>query len=157
MTDATNQPDAGKSERTQSGRTEIQDARLIRRAVREGWLRGRWETTTPKSEIIERVRQRGDITMNERATLENFRLLESADERTKGIAVGNAIAMERQNQIDDLAEMKSDAFGVPVLSGAAAPAEQPVVTNNTQINIYLPDNGRGPVIPAHHEHNGHAA
>jgi len=39
----------GKSERTESGRTVVQDARMTARAIEQGWIpAARWDTHKPK-------------------------------------------------------------------------------------------------------------
>ena len=136
------------SERTESGRSEIQDARMVARAIENGWINPpRWETQKPKQQLIEEIKQRGDVTLAQRATLAVHELLEHEDHRPKGIGVRCVVAMERQNQIDDLSRKGLPGASIP----ETGTTEQ--VTNNVQINFYLPTNGResAPIESA----NGH--
>lgn len=75
------------------------------RALREGWVtpeRGqRFETRTPKQELVARIERHGDASIMDRLVLSVFCGLESTDDRTVGIACRNAIAMERANQRDE--------------------------------------------------------
>ncbi len=123
-----NRPQRGKSERTESGRTEIQDARLLKKAIRMGWVGGdRFPTHVAKSELVEAVAER-EPTLVERATLETHDLLSNPDIRVKIEGVKAVVAMERQNQADELAAQRIEK-------------PEGSVTNQ-QINIYLPTNGR---------------
>lgn len=107
----------GKSERGESGRTSIQDARMTARAIEQGWIpAARWDTHKPKSVLLAEIRERGDLTLVERTTLAVYELLENRDERPKGIGARCAIAMERQNQIDQLAAL--NAGNDPLTQGA---------------------------------------
>lgn len=118
----------GKSERTESGRTEIQDARMLKMAIRKGWISGdRFPTHVAKGELEEAIGDR-DATLVERATLTTHDLLSNPDVRVKVEGVKAVVAMERQNQADELAQNKKE------------PVEGSVT--NQQINIYLPSNGR---------------
>lgn len=96
-----NNPPRGKSDRTESGRTEIQDARLLKAAIRKGWIGGdRFPTHVAKSDLEEAVAER-EPTLVERATLETHDLLSNSDIRVKIEGVKAVVAMERQNQADE--------------------------------------------------------
>ena len=96
-----NNPPRGKSDRTESGRTEIQDARLLKKAIRMGWVGGdRFPTHVAKSDLEEAVAER-EPTLVERATLETHDLLSNPDIRVKIEGVKAVVAMERQNQADE--------------------------------------------------------
>lgn len=56
-----------------------------------------------------------------------------------GLGVRSLIAIEAQNQRDDL---NWDPFKQPTLPGAQPAADAP--TANVQVVINMPDNGRGP-------------
>ncbi len=95
-----NRPQRGKSERTESGRTEIQDARLLKKAIRQGWISGdRFPTHVAKDELEEAIGDRMP-TLVERATLTTHELLSNDDIRVKVEGVKAVVAMERQNQAD---------------------------------------------------------
>ena len=95
------------SARDESGVPRITAAKMQARAIEQGWITGRWQTDTPKAQIIEQIRSRGDITLKERALIAAFELVESDKPRQKGIGVRNVVAMERQNQIDTLHAVRS--------------------------------------------------
>lgn len=118
----------GKTERTESGRTELQDSRMVQMAIRRGWLKGqRWPTdATPQD--IEAVRGQRDLTIRERAALAVMRDLSGSDARIRQIAVKSVIAMEAQNQED---EKPGGRGGVNVDVNVVA-----------GVQLYLPDNGR---------------
>lgn len=126
---------------------------MLARAIERGWITGpRFDVHKPRKQLVAEIRQRGDYTLAERAVLGAFALLDRKDDRPKGIGTRCVVAMERINQADDIARLNADPFNGELPQVAAEQA----ITNNTQINFYLPDNGRGPVVPANHEHNGHA-
>lgn len=87
--------------RTESGRTPIQDSRLLGQAIRQGWLHGiRWPTEATKEEIDTIEQQRG-LTMKEWAAKAVMSGVSSGDARIEQIAVKSIIAMEAQNQADE--------------------------------------------------------
>ena len=112
------QPDGGsggKSERTESGRTELQDQRLTMLAVQRGWLKGtRWPTEATQQDL-QKLKQERPLTLKERAAEVVFDGFDSSDERIQQIAVKSGVAMEKQNQDDELAS--SDTGGVTINVG----------------------------------------
>lgn len=121
----------GKSERTESGRTEIQDARMIKRAIVGNWpnARSRWPTHAALIDLENDIKARSsDPNLIEKVTIAVHRLLGNSDVRVVAEGVKAVVAMERQNQADELAQNKKE------------PVEGSVT--NQQINIYLPSNGR---------------
>ncbi len=96
----------GRSPRTDSGRTAIQDTRLEGLAIKRGWLKGqRWPTEALASELEARkAEQGGELNLKEKMLLKAHSLVESADDRIANIAARNVIAAEAQNQKDDEAE-----------------------------------------------------
>lgn len=98
----------GRTERTESGRTHLQDARLERMAIRRGWLKGqRWATDATVTDLM-KVQQERDLTLRERAVLAVMSDIAGKDARIRQIAVKSAIAMEGQNQADEMPEAKAD-------------------------------------------------
>ena len=94
-----------KTERTESGRTQIQDARMLKRAIREGWISGdRFPTRVPRKQLTEEIKQRGDITAIEQATLTAMSLMDHKDPRNKRGGAALVLAMETRNQRDELAQ-----------------------------------------------------
>lgn len=136
-----------RTDRTDDGLTEIKSGRLALRAV--GWNKGqRFPTNMPKGELIKELTERKDVTAVELATITSFQLMESKDERAKGIGTKCVIAMERQNQIDDLAAIQQiDPLTLP------AP-DAPQQSQAVQVNVIMPDNGRGPLPEIHVNGNG---
>lgn len=97
----------GKTERGESGRTELQDSRMLAMAIRRGWLKGqRWATDATVTDIMA-VQQERDLTLRERAVLAVMSDIAGKDARIRQIAVKSAIAMEGQNQSDELPEVKA--------------------------------------------------
>lgn len=93
--------DSHKSERTESGQTEIQDARQIARAIRERWIiegDKRWPTNKTRTELEEIPED--ERTLIEKTILSVFTSLDG-DDRAAGIAAKTAVTMEGQNQSDD--------------------------------------------------------
>jgi hypothetical protein len=84
-----------------------EDVRLLNRAIRNGWIQRRWNTRKPKKQIVEEVQSAGDVTMADVAELAQFKLLSSADLHEVAWGVRLAVAMERQNQVDELHAMKT--------------------------------------------------
>lgn len=98
----------GRNARAESGLSEIRDARMTARAIEQGWIgASRWDTHKPKSQLIQEIKERGDVTLAERTTLAVYELLENRDDRPKGIGARCAIAMERMNQIDEHAAVRA--------------------------------------------------
>ena len=97
--------DSNKSERTESGLTEIQDARLVKRAVARGWGKKpgdkRWPTDKTETEIETEVSERGNgPTLIEKTILEVFKGL-GGDDRAAAMSARTAVTMEGQNQADE--------------------------------------------------------
>lgn len=103
----------------ESGLTAIKENRMLNRAIRNGWLKGqRWPTEATPSDLREK-QARGELTLKEQAATACFLGLTVdidaiKDDRMKMIAqrlrqaaVRNVVAMESQNQADDLAEMRA--------------------------------------------------
>lgn len=96
--------DSHKSERTESGMTEIQDARLVARAITRGWIKPgdkRWPTNKTETEIETGISERGGgPTLIEKAMLAVFSGL-SGDDRAAAMSARTAVTMEGQNQTDE--------------------------------------------------------
>lgn len=91
-----------QSERRESGLTAIQESRLHKRQVKENWLGGkRWPTDTTVEEIESAEKER-PLTLREKAALSVGKDLSDKDRRVRRIAVKAVLAMEKQNQDDDL-------------------------------------------------------
>jgi len=117
----------GRNARAESGLTETRDARLTARAIEKGWIRSdRWATHAPKSQLVEEIRQRGDMTACEQAMLTTLKLMGSSDQRANGIGVRCLVAMEKQNQIDQLAAL--NAGNDPQMQGAAPAPPEAIVS-----------------------------
>src|SRR5690606_37846809 len=97
------------AERADSGLTVREEAELLERAVRKGWLNGsqRFPTRKTRRELIEEIREKGDLTLIDRAMLTAHQLLESQNDRAQAKMVSAVTQMERQNQVDDLAAIAS--------------------------------------------------
>lgn len=77
-------------------------------AIRKGWISGdRFPTHVAKGELEEAIGDR-DATLVERATLTTHDLLSNPDVRVKVEGVKAVVAMERQNQADELAQNKKE-------------------------------------------------
>ena len=96
--------DSNKSERTKSGRTEIQDARSVARAIDQGWIKPgskRWPTNKTETEIETEISERGTgPTLIEKAMLAVFEGL-GGDPRAAATSARTAVTMEGQNQTDE--------------------------------------------------------
>lgn len=94
-------------ERGESGLSAIREERLINRALRGGWLKGkRWNTDATAEDLAKRMQEtNGQLSLKERALLAVSNALVSNDPRVVGIATRNAIAMESQNQADELKQL----------------------------------------------------
>jgi hypothetical protein len=82
------------------------EAKLIERAVRNGWLKEeetqRFETRTSENELAQRVSsQPGEASAMELASLELMKCLKSPNRRTKMIGIRALIQMETANQRDE--------------------------------------------------------
>jgi hypothetical protein len=82
------------------------EAKLLERAVRNGWLEDgqtqRFETRTSENELTQRVSsQSGEASIMERLSLSVLSGLNDKDKRRRGIAERTALAMERANQRDE--------------------------------------------------------
>ena len=112
-----------RSDRVESGLTGIKEQRMINRAIRNGWLKGqRWLTEATPRELQEK-QAAGQLTMKEQAAASVFLDLthdlnqykstraKLTAMRLRQSAVRNVIAMEAQNQDDDLAELKAEILG----------------------------------------------
>ena len=118
-----NQPPRGKSERTESGRTEIQDARMLKKAIRLGWISGdRFPTHVAKEDLEEAIGDRSP-TLVEKATLTTHDMLSNPDIRVEVEGVKAVVAMERQNQADQHKEADKSR---PDLHAVAGVIEQRV-------------------------------
>lgn len=79
------------------------DAQLLRRAIANGWIKDRWPTRATKEEIERQTADRGaGRTLIELAVIETHSLLQSEDYRAKAVGARVTVAMERQNQVDEL-------------------------------------------------------
>lgn len=95
----------GHSERAESQLTGIRDARLERRAIREGWggRSQRWKTDATPEEL----RALGQsMTLKDRLVLAVTTDAVSNDARIRQIAVRSGIVMEGQNQADEHLRMR---------------------------------------------------
>lgn len=82
------------------------EAKLIERAVRNGWLKEdetqRFETRTSENELAQRVScEPGEASAMELASLELMKCLKSPNRRLKMIAIRALIQMETANQRDE--------------------------------------------------------
>jgi hypothetical protein len=103
----------GKTDRNETGRTELQDQRLTMLAVRRNWIKGtRWATDATVDDLQEATRQR-KLTVKERAIVTVLKGFDSADERIQQIAAKTTVSMESQNQADELALLKSESDRTP--------------------------------------------
>lgn len=84
-----------------------EDLRLAGRAIRRGWGGAkRWNTDVTSKELEERMRTSdGQLTLKERTLLACMSGVTSSNERVSGIAARNVIAMEAQNQADELKQL----------------------------------------------------
>ena len=94
----------GRNARAGSGLSETRDARLTRMAVKQGWLGDRFPTREGRNEMAERIKESGDIDAIDMATLTSFSLMDNADPRNKRIGASLVIAMESQNQRDQISQ-----------------------------------------------------
>lgn len=100
----------GNSDRTEGGLTALKDARLTKRAVREGWIgSSRFPTREGQSEIVKRTEADEDINAIDKATLTAISLMGDADGRNQRAGAAIVVAMEAANQRDDLAGNGMDA------------------------------------------------
>lgn len=112
--------------------TERANQRLVRRSLR--WL------TDGDGESFD-GRPTKKLPHKEVALLQTRRAMLSEDLQTAvGLGVRTLIALERQNQVDDL---NWDPFKHPTPAGPSGVPEGGVVVNN-QIVLQMPSNGRGP-------------
>lgn len=113
-------------ERRESGLTANQEARIIKKALREKWWgEQRWPTDITTEEIQEKEKER-PLTIREKVLLAVSTDLSDKDRRVKRIAVKNVIAMESQNQADD---HKKDPDGA---GEGAVPLVRVVVNNRAE-------------------------
>lgn len=91
----------GLHTRGESGRSALQETRMTLRAVREGWLGSRWPTHATPQDFQVVLKDRGELTLKERACLAVFKGLNGGDERINQIAAKTVVAMEAQNQADE--------------------------------------------------------
>lgn len=133
----------GRSERTESGLTSIKEGRLARRAVEDGWLGSRFPTRTKKEDIQKQIEEGGDTAVN-LATRTAINLMGDYDPRNQRAGAAIVVAMEAQNQRDELSQESSAASGP--LAGANI--------QNAQIVLMVPDNGRGPAPQTIENDNG---
>jgi hypothetical protein len=95
--------------------TSIREARMYRRAIKRGWIKGqRWPTDASRKEIADAGEQR-ELTLKETAALAAFDGLAHGDARVKAIHASTVVAMERQNQKDELFADASEALQEPTL------------------------------------------
>ena len=137
----------GKSERTESGRTEIQDQRMMARAIKQGWL-GRRFDIDEKISNLKRI-QKSELTLRQAAMKTAGMGCESTNARVRQGAVKNILAMEKMNQADEIQELPprtaNVAVGINVSGGAGeAGGSSPLADQSTgpRVVIYLPENGR---------------
>lgn len=78
------------------------DLRMAGRAAREGWMKGtRWPTDATDQDFVEMRKQR-PLSIKERAALAALKGLSSDEPRVVQAAVKSVVAMEAQNQADEL-------------------------------------------------------
>ena len=95
----------GKTARTESGRTEIQDQRLLSIAMKRKWWKGqRFATDATLKELTERAAS-GEMSVKDRALLTAMKGLSAGEGRVEQRAVANVLGMERLNQADEFAEL----------------------------------------------------
>lgn len=87
-----------------------EDLRMAERAIRRRWGRGegpkRWNTDVTANELAERMQASdGQLTLKERTLLAVMNGVTSTNDRVSGIAARNVIAMEAQNQADELKQL----------------------------------------------------
>lgn len=115
----------GRTDRTESGRTELQDSRLTAMAIRRGWLKGqRWATDATVTDLM-KVQQERDLTLRERTVLAVMTDIAGKDPRVRQIAVKSAVVMESQNQADEHALIPKEGTTVNVA----------VVNNEVQVKV----------------------
>lgn len=97
----------GPSERNETGLTSIKEQRLIATALGKRWGGAkRWNTDATAQELEIRLREsNGQLTLKERTILAVMNGVTSNDQRVAGIAARNVLAMEAQNQQDELKQI----------------------------------------------------
>ena len=82
------------------------ELRMLARAAREGWMKGtRWPTDATDKDFAEAQSQR-PLTLKEQAAIAARDAMNSGDARLTASAVRCVVAMEAQNQADDLRQSK---------------------------------------------------
>ena len=135
------------SERTESGRTAIQDQRETARAIKRGWLGQRFDIDAKVADL--KKIPKANLTLRQVAMKTAGTGCESSDPRVRQRAVNNILAMEKMNQADEIQELPPRAANVAVGinvtggagdgSGPSPLADQPT---GPRVVIYLPENGR---------------
>lgn len=93
-----NDTGAGGEERAESGLTVIHDARMTERAVREGWLKGPWDTHQSAASIRRKESGGHELTIHEETLAIVGERLKSPKELVSLVAARTVVAMEGQNQ-----------------------------------------------------------
>jgi hypothetical protein len=97
--------------RPESGLSHTREQRLLARSIREGWWTGdRWATGATPEEIRDRL-SNGSATVRDVALSTALAGMRVDDARVRQRAVTNVVAMERQNQADQLSEEADPAAG----------------------------------------------
>ena len=105
----------GPSPRGDNGLREVEEARMLARAVREGWVGPRWRTRATAEEIEADADARGGQTLIDKTLIVTHKLIDSPDERSRWNAAKIVVAMESQNQSDEQhADPKGDNTTVNV-------------------------------------------
>ena len=135
----------GMSERTESGRTAIQDQRETARAIKRGWLGNRFDIDAKVADL--KKIPKANLTLRQAAMKTAGAGCESSDPRVRQRAVKNIIDMEKMNQTDEIQELPpraAVAVGINVSGGAGGDATQPLASQpaGPRVVIYLPENGR---------------
>lgn len=102
-------------ERRESGLTPIKEARLVRKAVAAAAKENkqRWPTRATPDDI-EKVKEERPLSFLELAMQSVGKDLTDQDRRVRRIAVKNLLAMEKQNQADELSVEPDDEKKGPI-------------------------------------------
>jgi hypothetical protein len=135
--------------RNASGRSVIQDARLMNRAIREQWIgNGPWPLDATAAQFSE-TREKRDLTLMEQTAAAVIHDLDSHDPRIRQIAVRSAVAMRGQN-LADLHHLERMEYHERALS-----ARLGLPGSITQVNVNMPgkDSGDNPGTEVYLPHN----
>ena len=114
------------------------DIKLLRRAVREGWVRQRWPTNLTLKEFKERTKGRS-LTLVERILRHTHTKLIEGEDRLQVECMKLGLQMEAQNLREDLAQMAAKQNPeIPVAQ------QQTVINQSGPVVMIVPSNGRGP-------------